>query len=263
MHMDSRTIGKKLADAARLPGWAVCVFGSETPPAGSVALSEVDRCIARTVYKISTGEDTPPVYFGADSKAGICPGGQGWCGVTKIPPMIAYFVSTGRPDYRGGMAEHLKPDPAAAERFFAGPGALALPFPYLNVAGCDQEMGDRDILSFVLIGNAESIRNLGGLAQYAFDEVFTNIVMPSGPVCASMITYAAGISEKAPRDTAFIGPVDPTGNAWLPPGMMSLAIPFRMAVKMAEGIEGSFLGKRPEVAFPVKRLGKDEKASHT
>jgi len=261
--MDSRTIGKKLAEAARLPGRAVCVFGSDAPPAGSVPLAEVDRCIARTVYKISIGRDSPPVYFGAEAKAGICPGGQGWCGVTKIPPMISYFVSTGRADYRGGLAEHLKPDPASAERFFAGPGALAMPFPYLNIAGCDQAGEDREILSFVLIGEAESIRNLGGLVQYAFDEVFTNIVMPSGPVCASMITYAAGISEKAPRHTAFIGPVDPTGNAWLPPGMMTLAVPFRMAAKMAEAIEGSFLGMRPEVAFPVKRLRLDEKALHS
>ena len=95
--------------------------------------------------------------------------------------------------------------------------------------------------------------------QYTFEDIFNSILMPSGPSCASMVTYAAGFSEKAPRDSAFVGPVDPTGNAWFPPEMMSMAIPFGMARKMAENIEGSFLTKRPQVAFPEKRLGNDEK----
>ncbi len=60
-------------------------------------------------------------------------------------------------------------------------------------------------------------------------DVFYPIVMPSGPSCASIVTYAAGLSEKVPRNTAFIDPVDPTGNAWFPPEMMSIAIPFEMA----------------------------------
>ena len=260
--MHAKTIGKKLTQAARLPGRAVCVFGSEDPQEGSVQIAKVDRCLARTVYKISSEEDTPPVYFGAEASAGMCPGGQGWCGVTSPPPMIKYFVSTGRPDFMGGAAEYLKPNPDAAERFFAAPGKITFPSKYLNIAGWDQLEDDQDVLSFILIGNAESIRNLGGLVQYAFEDIFFSTVMPSGPACASMITYAAGLSEKAPRDTAFIGPVDPTGNAWFPPEMMSLAIPFEMAKKMAANIEDSFLAKRPEVAFPVKRLGMDERAEY-
>ena len=42
--------------------------------------------------------------------------------------------------------------------------------------------------------------------------------------------------------------------------MMSLAIPFQMAKKMAANIEDSFLAKQPKVAFPVKRLAMDERA---
>ncbi len=205
-------------------------------------------------------EHTPPVYFGAEAKAGMCPGGQAWCGVTNPASMIKYFVSTGRPDFMGGAAEYLKPNPDAAERLFAAPGQITFPSKYLNIAGWDQLEDDQEVLSFILIGSAESIRNLGGLVQYTFEDIFASIAMPSGPACASMITYAAGLSEKAPRNTAFIGPVDPTGNAWFPPEMMSLAIPFEMARTMAEHIEGSFLAKRPEVAFPAKRLGMDERA---
>jgi hypothetical protein len=177
--------------------------------------------------------------------------------------MIKYFVSTGSPNFRHGEAEYLKPNPDAAAQLAAAPGRITPPARYINIAGWDQIEDDQDILSFVLIGNAESIRNLGGLVQYTFEDIFNSIVMPSGPSCATMVTYPAGFSEKAPRDTAFVGPVDPTGNAWFPPEMMSMSIPFDMARKMAECIEGSFLTKRPHVAFPAKRLGMDEKAEHT
>ncbi len=258
--MHAKTIGKMLTQAARLPGRAVCVFGSEVRRDGSVQVPSVDHCLARTVYKISLEEHAPPAYFGAETKAGMCPGGQGWCGVTKPSSMIKYFVSTGSPDFMGGAAEYLKPNPDAAERLFAAPGRITFPSKYLNIAGWDQLEDDQEVLSFILIGSAESIRNIGGLVQYTFEDIFGSIAMPSGPACASMITYAAGLSEKAPRNTAFIGPVDPTGNAWFPPEMMSLAIPFEMARKMAEHIEGSFLVKRPEVAFPAKRLVIDERA---
>lgn len=258
--MNAQTIGKKLTQAARLPGRAVCVFASERPQEGSVQAAKVDRCLARAVYRMSLEENVPPMYFGAESTEGMCPGGQRWCGITSAPSLIKYFVSTGRPDVMGGAAEYLKPSPEAAERFFAAPGKITFPSKYLTIAGWDQLEEGQDVLSFILIGNAESIRNLAGLIQYAFEEIFSSIVMPSGPACASMISYAAGLAEKAPRETAFIGPVDPTGNAWFPPEMMSLAIPLQMARKMAENMEGSFLAKRPQVAFPAKRLAMEERA---
>lgn len=257
--MDAKTIGEKLTRAARLPGRAVCVFGSEDPSEGAVQVAKVDRCVARAIYKISLERHNPPVYFGTAARAGMCPGGQGWCGIAVTPPVIKYFVSTGRADFRHGAAEYLKPNPNAAERLFAAPGKIAHPFKYINIAGWDQLEDGQEVLSFIMIGNAESIRNLGGLIQFISEDIFTSVLMPSGPSCASMVTYAAGLSEKAPRDTAFVGPVDPTGNAWFPPEMMSMSIPSEMARKMAENIEGSFLTRRPRVAFPTKRLEMDEK----
>ena len=259
MAMDARSIGEVLTRATRLPGRAVCVFGSDKPPKGAVQIATIDRCVARAVYKISLETRTPSAYFGIDARAGMCPGGQGWCGVTVTPDMIKFYVSTGSPSFRHGEAEYLMPSPDAAERLFAAPGRIARPSKYLCVAGWDQLEVGRNILSFILIGSAQSIRNLGGLIEFVSEDAFTSILMPAGPSCASMVTYAAGLSEKAPKDTAFVGPVDPTGNAWFPPEMMSMSIPFEMARKMAENVDRSFLTKRSHVAFPSKRLGMDEK----
>ncbi|MDA8425897.1 MAG: DUF169 domain-containing protein [Treponema sp.] len=248
--MNAKEIGESLTRAARLPGKAVSVFASDDVRRSSVEVSKIDRCLARSVFKISMEAEAPSAYFGVDARAGICPGGQGWCGMADASPMIKYFISTGRPDYRNGAAEYLKPSPEAAERLFSAPGRIALPSKYLNLARCDRIEDDQEVLSFILIGGAESIRNLGGLIQFVSDDIFGSILMPGGPDCASMITYAAGLAERAPRRAAFVGPVDPTGNAWMPPDMMTLALPFETARAMAENVGSSFLAKRPDVAFP-------------
>lgn len=221
---------------------------------------KVDRCIARVVYDMSANADRPPVFFGPEARQGICPGGQGWCAMAPLSEKTMYFVSTGTPDFRNGAAEHLKPDPEAARRFFAAPGKFTPPARYTVIAGWDRIPAGQEVLSFILLGGAESMRNLGGLVQYVSDDLFTAVTMPGGPSCASMISYAAGMSERAPRNTAFIGPVDPTGNAWFPPDLMSLAVPFELARTMAENVDRSFLGRRSRVAFPPRRVAPGERA---
>lgn len=225
-------------------------------------LSKVDRCVARAIYKLAMRSETPAMHYGATAKEGICGGGQGWCGLTVTPPKLKYFVSTGTPGFMNGAAEYLKPTPDAAERFFAAPGAITPPAKYINLAGWDQIEKGQKVLSYILIGSAESIRNMGGLIVFVSDDIFASILMPGGPTCATLVTYAAGMSEKAPKNAAFVGPVDPTGNDWFPHDMMSLSIPYPMAQTMMENVDRSFIDKRPQVAFPSRRLGMDEKAEH-
>ena len=255
----ARAVGEKLTTAARLAGRAVCVIGSEDPFPGSGRLGKVDRCIARVVCNIALDRKAGPVTFGLHAKEGICPGGQMWCGLAAASPMLKFFLSTGTPEFMGGAAEHLKPTPEAAERFLMAPGRITLPGRYLSLAGHDVVEDDAEVLSLVLFGTAESMRNLSGLVHYVSDDIFTAVLMPGGASCASMITYAAGMAERAANNAAYIGPVDPTGNAWLPGDLMSMALPMPLARKMAENVDRSFLGKRSGVAFPEKRLEGNER----
>ncbi|MBI0582915.1 MAG: DUF169 domain-containing protein [Methanomassiliicoccus sp.] len=259
MIMSVRDIGEKLTTAGKLAGRAVCVIGGEDPFPGAVHLGKVDRCVARAIFDLAMDADAPPMTYGADQKGGICPGGQLWCGISGPSPKLKYLISTGTPEFMGGAAEHLKPSPEAAERFFASPGRITPPGRYISLAGYDQVDDDAGVLSFILIGTAESVRNLGGLVQFVSDDIFTSVLMPGGASCASMITYAAGLAERAPRNAAFVGPVDPTGNAWLPPDLMTMAVPLALARSMAENVDASFLSKRAEVAFPARRLSLGEK----
>ena len=74
-------------------------------------------------------------------------------------PIIKFFVSNGSPNFRHGEAEYLKPNPDAAAQLAAAPGRITLPSRYINIAGWGQLEDDQDVLSFILIGNAESIRS--------------------------------------------------------------------------------------------------------
>lgn len=260
--MIANEIGKGLVDALHLNCRPVCVFGTDDITDGMVPLGKVDRCVARAIYTLSAKEDTPAFYFGKEAREGVCGGGQGWLGLVQTPPKLKYLISSGSPDFMNGAAEYLKAEPEMAERFFQAPGKITPPGRFMNFAAYDQLTGNENVLSWIFFGTAEQIRNLGGLIHFRSEDNFTSILMPGGPICASLVTYAAGMSEKAPRNSSYVGPVDPTGNEWFPEDMMSLSVPAPIAHRMAEDIEASFISKRKEVAMPRKRLGFGEKAAH-
>ena len=92
------------------------------------------------------------------------------------------------------------------------------------------------------------------LAQYRSGDTFFRTLIPGGPTCATMITYAAGMAAAAPKDVAFVGPVDPTGNIWLPTDLLVMGIPAALARQMTADADESFIGRRGRVAFPEHRV---------
>jgi hypothetical protein len=74
---------------------------------------------------------------------------------------------------------------------------------------------------------------LCGLAQFSSSDPFFKTVIPAGFTCSTMITYPAGMAENAPKDSAYIGPIDPTENPWLTPELMIMGIPIALALQMA------------------------------
>jgi hypothetical protein len=260
--MTATEIGRRLVEAFHLNCRPVCVFGTDDIAEGKVPLGKVDRCVARAIYTLSANTDTPSFYFGKEAREGVCGGGQGWLGLVQTPPKLKYLISIGSPDFMNGAAEYLKAEPEMAERFFQAPGKITPPARFMNFAAYDQLTGNENILSLIFFGTGEQIRNLGGLIHFRSEDIFTSILMPGGPICASLVTYAAGMSEKAPKNSSYVGPVDPTGNAWFPENMMSMAVPIHIARLMAEDIDASFISKRPEIAMPSKRLGFGEKVAH-
>ena len=93
-----------------------------------------------------------------------------------------------------------------------------------------------------------------GTTTYTYDN---NGNLPWGPSCSTFITYPAGMVENAPKDSAFVGPQDPTQNRSLPLDMMAIGIPAGLAIRMAENLDSSFAVRRPEVAFPRREMRKE------
>jgi hypothetical protein len=246
-------IGEKLTAAGRLKYRPLCVYGSDKAPEGAVKTSSIDRCIAKVILKMAADDGVPTITISGEDED-CCGGGRTWLGFVPMNPMLKYFVTTGNKDFRGGAAEHLKATPELFEKSYRALGAITPPGRYIVVRPCADITGDPGVRSILCFGIGEQVRNLAGLAEFTEFDQFSTVVTPGGPTCATFITYPAGMAEKAPKGSVFLGPTDPTSNIWFPPELMAMGIPIKKARQMAESLESSFIGKKPKVAYPERRL---------
>ncbi len=249
--MTFREIGDRLASAFRLVARPLAVYGTDTRPADAVHLAEVNRCLAVSMFRMATKNEADAVYLTEGEQEGCCPGGLTHMGFIATPEHIRYFVSTGRADIMNGAAEYLKATPELVERSLAAEGTITPPGNYLVIRSCDS-LPDRDpgVRSICCFGTAEQIRNLAALVHFDRDDPFSPVIVPWGPSCSTFISYPAGMASRAPKNTAFMGPQDPTQNHSLPPDMMAIGIPAEMARRMVANLDSSFIIRRPKVAFP-------------
>jgi hypothetical protein len=245
-------LGKKLVKAGRLKLRPLCVYFTDEIPQDARPSFTVDRCIAKAVYTAALFE-TPPLYVDA-SQEQCCPGGMVWMGFDEPHLMLKYFVTVGTPDFRGGAAEHLKATPELFEEQRKRAGKVTSPGKYIVIGPCADDITPDKIRSLILFAGSEQIRNLCGLAQFNSSDPFFKTVIPAGATCSTMITFPAGMAENAPKDSAYIGPTDPTGNPWLPPELMIMGIPIALALQMAVDLDESFICKRSRIAYPEKRV---------
>lgn len=250
--LSAKELGKKLTEAGRLELRPLCVYATDEVPKGAVPSYTVDRCVAKAVYTAALFEETPSIYIEAAHEQ-CCPGGMVWMGLAEPHPKLKYFVTVGTPDFHGGAAEHLKATPELFDEQKERAGKITPHGKYTVIAPCTDEIAPETARAFVLFAGCEQIRNLCGLAQFNYSDPFYRTVIPGGPVCATMIAFPAGMAENAPKDSAFVGPVDPTGNPWLPPDLMIMGIPAELAQQMAACLEESFICKRSRIAYPEKR----------
>ncbi|MFW9867933.1 MAG: DUF169 domain-containing protein [Candidatus Thorarchaeota archaeon] len=248
-----KEISMKLTQAGRLKASPLCVYGSELVPNNAVPISKINRCIANTIFTLSVDKSFDSAYIGNDTLEGCCPGGQAWFGYKPFLPMLKYFISTGSEDFRSGAAEFLIANPELAEKQLNSIGKITPLGKYMVIQKCSSIDTDLDAKAIVCFGFSEQIRNMCSLAYFRPEEDST-IQVPWGPSCASFITYPAGMTENGDQNCIIIGPTDPTGNYWFPQNYLSIGIPIKIARRIANDLDDSFITKRSEVAYPVKRI---------
>jgi hypothetical protein len=252
MTLSAVDIGRGLAKAGMLETEPLCVHGAENKEDGWVATGDVDRCLMKVIMKLAI-HGGPPAYVGEDAKEGCCPGGIAYTGYSGFSERIRYFVSVGRPDGAGG-AEFLKRTPEMVDAMQQAAGKIKPLGRYIVFRPCSSMTGDEhEVKSFLVLGKAESIRNLCALNSFGTSDTFGSAIMPAGSACASLVTYPSGMAPKAPKDCVFIGPTDPTVNLFFPESFLGLAMPRKVAERMVQDIESSFIAKREKVAYPEER----------
>ncbi|HXX72340.1 MAG TPA: DUF169 domain-containing protein, partial [Candidatus Acidoferrales bacterium] len=202
----------------------LCIYGSKTIPAGAVSSTSISRCVAQAIVTIALRDSAPAIYVTREMPEMCCPGGLAHLGYSPFNPGIKYFVSTGSKEYRAGQAEFLRTTPELFERNRRTMGEITPLDRYTVIQPCDdvtdEDPGVRSILCF---GTADQVRNLISLIHFRSQDPFHNTLAPQGAARASFVSYAAGIVENCPPDSAIFGPSDPTGNRWFPENYLSLA----------------------------------------
>lgn len=245
-------LGKKLVIAGRLKLRPLCVYSADEIPQGAVPSHTIDRCIAKAIFTAARVDKVPALYIDASHEQ-CCPGGMVWMGFEEPHPKLKYFVTIGTPDFHGGVAEHLKATPELFEEQRKHVGKITPPGKYIVIGPCTDDNELNKVRSVILFAGSEQIRNLCGLAQFNSSDPFYKTIIPAGATCSMMITFPAGMAENAPKDSAYVGPTDPTGNPWLPPELMIMGIPIALARQMAVDLGESFICKRGRIAYPETR----------
>jgi hypothetical protein len=248
-------VGARLAGAGRLTGRPLAIAGSDTVPKGAVPAPTIDRCLAKAIAAVAERPNTPPIYLGPGALEGCCPAGIAYAGFGEQSGDSRFFISTGAPGVAGGMALHLKADPVLVDASRLAVGEIRPIWEYLVVRPTETYPADApEPRSILLIAQAEPARVLCALAHFGTADVFGAALVPWGAACASFVTYPAGLAEKAPRNAIVLGPTDVSVNLWFPRDAVSLGIPMEVARRMAEQVPDSFLGKRPGMAYPERRV---------
>jgi hypothetical protein len=250
-------INDMLVRAGPLGSRPVFVYGMDQAPEGAVPVSGVitegHRCLAKALLKMALHREVPPVYLGRDVMRECCFGASAWLGFMKMPPMMKNLYASISKGDGNHDAHYLKATPESCQASLDRLGRIDPPGKYLvmsAIPGADYGLWPLSVLCF---GGAEQIRNLCGLLHFSRQDPFSPVIAAWGAHCATFVTYPAGLAEGVPGDTAFVGPTATYGNDWFPSDLMAIGIPMGMAEKMCEDYGRSFMVRRPDKTYPVKR----------
>jgi hypothetical protein len=261
-------IGSILQRVGRLTIHPLCVFGSKSVPLGAIAAPLIDKCVVGAIFKLLNNKSINSIYLDEKTSVKLCAGGRMYLGYKPFSPWIKNFVSTGKTPKNSNLtnsvkvpAEYYLASPAVAEQVLIQIGKIT-PLPgYLVISPCEQlEDQNVDAKAIICYGTSEKVRNLAALVHFRGIDIFRRVSMPFGPACTVLISYPIGITENAPTDVAYVGPLDPTHNFFIQPDSLFISIPIDIASQMALDIEQSFMKKREDVAFPNRD---EEKECHS
>ncbi len=167
-----------------------------------------------------------------------CGGGQRYFGFTQaLRPEFEYFLSCGIPGKLEG--ERYKKTPDLVREFVQRAPCFQASGRYIVFKRWDALTSD-DVPEVVIFFARPDV--LSGLFTLAnFDQVTAHgVVAPFAAGCGSIVQYPY-LERDAENPRAFVGMFDVSARPFVPPDMLSFAVPMRKFVGMAANMEESFL----------------------
>lgn len=251
MTISIKTINERLTKTGRLTHRIIGVYGIDSKPTDAVTTATVIKnggpCLAKALFKMASQRDVPAIYIGEDTAKESCFGAMAWFGYTGFPPKVENMFSSDSPN---GNSMCIKQTSEICTATLNDMGKFASIGKYIVMRPLeDMDDNVNGLKSILCFGNAEQIRNLGGLVHFGAPKAFTPIMAPWGSGCLTFVGFPAGMASNCPKDTAILSPFVPEGNKWFPSDMLALGIPINMARRMADGYESSFAARKPEVTY--------------
>jgi len=237
-------VGARLAQAANMSTWPLCVYGSDRIPENGVRSASISDCLASAVYRLADGRAVDPIYVGHEPDQIFCRciGGPAWFGYCSFDPGLFLLMSAGSKD-ESRAAKRLKVNRTVAEKTYEAVGQIKPLGRYVVIRRCLDMTEDPGVKCIIIFAGGGPIRDLCALAHFGSSDPIGAISVPWGPACATLITYPAEMAENAPSSRVYLGPTDPSAKLWLPDNCLAMGIPIGIARRMAEQVDSSFLGR--------------------
>ena len=191
------------------------------------------HCLIRELARVRAGES---LSFASNTVG--CAGGRYFLGFTKrLRPDFNYFLSCGIPGKLEGERYKASPE-LVAEQFKSDP-LIPAPGSRIVFKRWDALAEGDDPAVIIFFGTPDVLSGLFTLAN--FDESDSqSVIAPMGSGCSSIVHYPCRELRSAhPR--AVLGMFDVSARPWVPPGGLTLAIPWPKFLRMVAEMDGSFL----------------------
>ena len=198
-----------------------------------VAPGSMSRCLVTNLVRVRKGE---ALFFAADSIG--CPGGKRYLGFSEtIRPDFEYFLSCGIPGKMEG--ERYKKTPELVREAMARMPVFKAPGRFIVFKRWDLLEDGEDPDAVVFFATPDVLAGLFTLASFDTAEE-SGVIAPFGAGCGSIVLYPY-LEKDKPNPRAVIGMFDPSARPYVPPDVITFAVPMAKFVRMVENMEESFL----------------------
>lgn len=191
------------------------------------------HCLIRDLARVRAGES---LSFASNTIG--CAGGRCYLGFAqRLRPDFNYFLSCGIPGQLAGERYKASQE-LVAEQFKREPHMPA-PAGLIVFKRWDKLAESDDPAVVIFFAQPDVLSGLSALAN--FDESDSQaVVAPMGSGCSSIVHYPYRELQSS-HQKAVLGMFDVSARPWVPPGELTLAIPWPKFLRMVSEMDESFL----------------------